>query len=56
MSLSTVMPCYVHIATSLFIVMSQWMSLTTLLPIIVPQWGIPSNVMTHCDVIMRHGT
>ncbi len=55
MSLSIVMPCYVHIATSLSIVASQWMSLATSLPIVVPQWGIPSNVMSHCDV-MSHGT
>ncbi len=57
MSLSIVMPCYVHIATSLSIVASQWMSLATSLPIVVvPQWGIHSNVMSHCDVIMSHGT
>ncbi len=56
MSLSIVMPCNVHTATSLSIVASQWMSLATSLPIVVPQWGIPSNVMSHCDVIMRHGT
>ncbi len=56
MSLSIVIPCYVHIAMSLFIVTSQWMSLATLLPIVVPQRGIPRNVMTHCDVIMSHGT
>ncbi len=56
MSLSIVMPCYVHIATSLSIVVSQWMSLATSLPIVVLQWGIPGNVMTHCDVIMSHGT
>ncbi len=56
MSLSIVMSCYVHIATSLSTVASQWMSLATSLPIIVPQWGIPSNVMSHCDVIMSHGT
>ncbi len=31
--------------------MSQWMSLAKSLPIVVPQWGTPSNVMTHCDVI-----
>ncbi len=56
MSLSIVMPCYVNIATSLSIVASQWMSLATSLPIVVPQWGIPSNDMSHCDVIMIHGT
>ncbi len=56
MSLSIVIPCYVHIATSLSIVMSQWMSLATSLPIVVPQWDIPSNVVSHCDVIMSHGT
>ncbi len=56
MSLSIVMPCYVHIATSLSIVVLQWMSIATSLPIVVPQWGIPNNVMTHCDVIMSHGT
>ncbi len=33
MSLSIVMPCYVHIAMSLSIVASQWMSLGTSLPI-----------------------
>ncbi len=46
MSLSIVMPCYVHIATSLSILASQWMSLAMSLPIVVPQ----------CDVIMIHGT
>ncbi len=56
MSLSIVMPCYIHIAKSLSIVMSQWMSLAMSLPIVVPQWGIPRNVMTHCDVIMSYGT
>ncbi len=56
MSLSIVMPCYVHIAMSLFIVASQWMSLATSLTIAVPQWGIPGNVMSHRDVIMSHGT
>ncbi len=56
MSLSIVMPSYVHTATPLSIVMSQWMSLATLLPIVAPQWGIPSNVMSHCDVIMGDGT
>ncbi len=56
MSLSIVMPCYVHIATPLSIVMSQWMSLVMLSPIGVPQWGIPNKVITHCDVIMSHGT
>ncbi len=56
MSLSIVMPCYVHIGMSLSIVASQWMSLATSLPIVVPQWGIPSNVMSHYDVIMSHGT
>ncbi len=56
MSLSIVMSWYVHIATSLSIVVSQWMSLATSLPIVVPQRGIPSNVMSHCDVIMSHGT
>ncbi len=54
MSLSIVIPCYVHIATSLAIVASQWISLATSLPIIVPQWGIPINVMSNCDVIMSH--
>ncbi len=54
MSLFIVMPCYVQIATSLSIVASQWMSLAMSLPINVPQWGIPSNVMTQCDVIMSH--
>ncbi len=33
MSLSNVMPCYVHIATSLS---SQWMSLVMSLPIVMP--------------------
>ncbi len=56
MSLSIVMPCYVHIATSLSIVASQWMSLATTLPIVLPQWGIHNNVMSHCDVIVSHGT
>ncbi len=56
MPLSIVMPCYVHIATSLSIVASQWMSLATSLPIIVLHWDIPSNVISHCDVIMSHGT
>ncbi len=56
MSLSIVMPCYVHITTSLSIVTSQWMSLVMSLPIVMSQWGIPSNVMTHCDVIMSHRT
>ncbi len=56
MSISIVMPCYVHIAMSLSIVASQWMSLLKSLPIIVPQWGIPSNIMSHCDIIMSHGT
>ncbi len=56
MPLSIVMPCYVHIATSLSIVASQWMSLATSLPIVVPQWGIPTNVISHCDVIMSHDT
>ncbi len=55
MSLSIVMPCYVHIATSLSIVASQWMSLAMSLSIVVPQWGICSSVMSHCDVIMSHG-
>ncbi len=52
MLLSIVMPSYVHIATSLSIVASQCMSLATSLP----QWDIPSNVMSHCDVIMSYGT
>ncbi len=56
MSLSIVMPCYVHIAMSLSIVASPWMSLATSLPIVVPQLGIPSNVMRNCDVKMSHGT
>ncbi len=56
MSLSIVMPCYVHIATSLSIVASQLMSLAMSLTIVVPQLGIPSNVMSYCDVIMSHGT
>ncbi len=56
MSLSIVMPFYVHIATSLSIVASQWMSLAMSLPIAVPQWGTPSNVMSHCDIMMSHGT
>ncbi len=56
MSLSIVIPCYVHIAMSLSIMMSQWMSLTMLLPIDVLQWSIPRNIMTHSDVIMSHGT
>ncbi len=56
MSLSIVMPCYIHIAKSLSIVASQWMSLAMSLPIVVLQWSIPSNVVSHCDVIMSHGT
>ncbi len=56
MSLSILMPCYVHIATSLSIVASQWMSLATSLPIVVTQWGIPSSVLSYCDVIMNPGT
>ncbi len=31
------------------------MSLATSLPIVVPQWGFPTNVMIHCDV-MEHKT
>ncbi len=30
------------------------MSLAKLLPIVVPQLGIPNNIMTPCDVIMEH--
>ncbi len=56
MSLSIVMPYYVRIVTSLSIGASQWMSLATSLPIILPQRGIPSNVMSNYDVIMSHRT
>ncbi len=56
MLLFIVMSCYVHIAMSLSIVTSQWMSIATSLSIVMPQWDISSNVMTHCDVIMSHGT
>ncbi len=56
MSLFIVKPCFVHIATSLSIVASQCVPLEMSLSIPVPQWDIPSNVMSHCDVIMSHGT
>ncbi len=49
MSLSIVIQCYVHIASTLSIVTSQWISLEMSLPIMMPQWGIPSTVVTHCD-------
>ncbi len=53
MSLSIVMPCYVHIAMSLSIVTSQWMAPVMSLPnfFVMPQWRIPSNVLTHYDLI-----
>ncbi len=51
MSLSIVMPCYVHIAMSLSIVTSQCMSLALLLPIVVPQWGHP---LQHHDPLCCH--
>ncbi len=49
---SLIMHSDIHIATPVPIVMSLEMSL----PIVMPQWSILSNLVTHCDVIMSHGT
>ncbi len=56
MLLSIVMSQWISLVMSLPNVMSQWMSLVMSLPNVMSKWSIASNVRTHCDVIMSHGT